>query len=99
MKRSPIKRRTKPRKGQPTMKEKAELRRLVYDRAGGRCELQLGPKCRRGVLPWDGDVFDRAHLCHVRARSIGGTWDPSNLRLGCAMCHLGYIHTEGRKAA
>lgn len=104
MKRTPIKRyipvrkvRSKPRRGEPTREAKAEIRKAVYERAGGCCELKLGPECQKGVLPFDGDVFERAHLVHIRSRGAGGTWEMNNLKLGCPRCHLGYHHTEGRK--
>lgn len=94
MKRTPIHRHTPlrrkrptPRRGEPTDDDKAALRRFVYDRAGGKCELRL-KGCYGGVLPWDGDVFERAHLVHLRARRRFG-WNPeTNLALGCAWCHM-----------
>lgn len=93
---TPVRRkRATPRRGEPTREEKAAIRKAVYERAGGCCELNLGPKCIKGVLPLDGDVFERAHLVHVRSRGAGGTWEMSNLRLGCPQCHLGYHHTTG----
>ncbi len=91
------KRRAKPRRGEPTAQEKSAIRASVYARSGGLCELHLGPKCVRGVLPFEGGVFERAHLVHVRSRGAGGTWEMDNLKLGCPQCHLGYHHTKGMK--
>lgn len=102
MKRSPIKRRTplrqrraRPRRGEPTKDEKAALRRFVYERAGGKCELRL-KGCKGGVLPWDGDVFERCHLVHLRARRRFGT-KTDGCCLGCFSCHIERSHTEGVK--
>lgn len=92
MKRSPLKRygpvrkrRPTARRGEPTASDKATLRRFVYERAGGKCELRL-KGCKGGVLPWDGEVFVRCHLVHLRARRRFG-WGENNLALGCAQCH------------
>lgn len=92
MKRSPIKRhvplrqrRATSRRGEPTASDKATLRRFVYERAEGKCELGL-KGCKGGFLPWDGDVFTRAHLVHLRARRRFG-WGENNLALGCPCCH------------
>ena len=94
----PKKRRSKPRRGQPTKDEKAAIRLAVYERARGRCELRLHKDCTRDrVLPWDGDVFERGHLVHLKSRGAGGGWDMANLMLGCPACHLGSMHSEGKK--
>ena len=94
----PPSRRSKPRRGEPTPKEKAAIRQAVYERAGGLCQLRLHKDCTGlRILPFEGDVFERAHLVHLRARGAGGTWDMDNLTLGCAACHLGSMHTEGKK--
>lgn len=105
MKRSPLKRRTplrkrrsKPRRGAPTAREKAEARRFAYDRARGLCELRL-PDCKGGVLPFDGDVLVRAHLVHLVSRGAGGSWHPRNLALGCHWCHIVQWHGKGIRPA
>lgn len=79
-----------------TPAQKKAIRLEVYDRDGGRCQLRLGPKCNIAVLPFDGELLFRAHLCHIIPKSRGGKFEASNLRIGCAQCHLGYEHTEGR---
>src|SRR5208282_940975 len=49
---TPIKKkRSKPRRGEPTAEEKARVRLAVFERAEGKCELNLGPKCIKGALP------------------------------------------------
>jgi hypothetical protein len=87
------KRRPKPRRGEPTPAEKAEVRRQAYERAQGRCELRLDDRCQ-GAVPWDGEVFVRAHLVHLRARRIHG-WSLSNVCIGCYHCHIELAHTKG----
>jgi hypothetical protein len=87
------KRRSKPRRGEPTAQEIADLRLLVYGRCGGRCELSLSG-CKGGVLPFDGSVFERWHLVHIKARRRFG-WDPSNLCGGCYWCHIVQHHGKG----
>ena len=79
--------------------EKSVVRREVYERDGGRCQLRLGPKCNPNVLPYDGDILFRAHLCHIVSMARGGKFEPANLRIGCCQCHIGYEHTQGRKSA
>ena len=105
MKRSPIKRytpvrkkRSEPRRGEPTPEEKKAVRLAVYERAGGRCELNLGPKCIKGVLPFEGDTpWDHGHFVHIKSKGAGGKFTVENGRWGCYQCHLGYLHTEGKK--
>lgn len=98
LRRTPIrKKRSKPRRGEPTREEKEALRRQVYDRSGGHCELNLMPNCFVGVLPWDGETpWDHGHLVHIKARRVHG-WDLSNLRWGCPCCHLDGMHRLGLK--
>lgn len=89
-----------PRRGQPTKAEKASIRLAVYERAAGLCELNLGPKCIKGVLPFEGSSpLDHGHLVHVKSRGAGGKWTMENSRWGCVECHSGYHHTEGKKIA
>jgi hypothetical protein len=105
MKRTPLKRSTKPirkkrpgtRKGQPTPEEIKVVRLAVYERSRGRCELNLGPKCIKGVLPLDGETpWDHWHLVHIRSKSLGG-WGLDNLKGGCWKCHLIGMHEKGLK--
>ncbi len=56
----------------------AALRRLVVERAGGRCEY-----CR---VPTD-VVFLPHEIDHVVAEKHGGPTDSENLALGCAVCN------------
>ena len=93
----PRKRRSKPRRGQPTKQEKAAIRLEVYTECSGRCQLRLHKQCSgERILPFDGEVFTRAHLVHKKARGTGGTWQKDNLTLSCPACHLGSVHTEGK---
>jgi hypothetical protein len=43
------------------------------------------------------DVFERAHMVHIKSKGSGGAWTMENLRNGCPACHLGSMHTEGKK--
>lgn len=89
--------RSKRRRGQPSKKEKAALRVERRDLAGGCCELKLSVKCIQGVLPLDGDVFERGHLVHLKSKGAGGAWTLENTRWGCFECHLGEMHQKGTK--
>jgi hypothetical protein len=98
----PLKRKTplrpkrkRTRRGQPTPEEKAAIRLAVYERARGRCELNLGPKCIKGVLPFTGDIFERWHLVHIHAKRRFG-WGLDNLCGGCFWCHTD-SHNAGGK--
>ena len=57
-----------------------ELRKLVRNRAGDRCEY-----CG---LRQEDDPFFRFHLEHVIARQHGGPTTPENLALSCHHCNL-----------
>lgn len=93
-----IRRRTKPRRGQPTKAEKSAIWDAVYERAEGKCELRLHKQCSGArVLPRTGELLFKAHLVHLKSRGAGGTWTMENCRLGCAPCHNGSMHTEGKK--
>lgn len=96
IRRTPIKkRRTEPRRGEPTHDEKRILREERYRLAGGRCEIQKHSKCSgRYTLPLTGDIFNRAHLVHLHARRVYG-WDIENLRIGCYWCHAVFMHANG----
>jgi hypothetical protein len=89
--------RSKPRRGQPAKSEKSALRLAVYNRAEGRCELRLTSKCLVGPLPFDGDVFERGHLVHLKSKGSGGAWSMENCRWGYHECHLGEMHQKGTK--
>ena len=96
----PRKRRATPRRGEPTDEEKAIERRRVYDRCGGRCELNLMPDCIKGVLPFEGSTpWDHWHLVHKHSkRRFGWTEAQGNTLLGgCWRCHLIGVHQKGMK--
>jgi 5-methylcytosine-specific restriction endonuclease McrA len=96
----PRKKRLGVRRGQPTKDEKSALRLAVYERDQGRCQLRLHKDCSRDrVLPYDGEVLFRAHLVHIRGRGAGGKWTMENCKIGCAACHSGSVHTEGKRIA
>lgn len=82
-----------------------EVRRLVYARAGGRCEVGATMECqgRRGLF----DPITGRSLHHRRPRRMGGTravdiHDPSNLLAVCGNgtrgCH-GWIESHRRAAS
>lgn len=58
---------------------KADLRRLVWQRAGGRCEYCL--------IHQDDDAIPH-HIDHVIAQKHDGATIESNLALACANCSL-----------
>ena len=94
---TPIRKRTKPRRGQPTPAEKTAIRLEVYERCEGRCELNLLPDCIKGVLPLDGETpWDHWHLVHIHSKRLGG-WGLDNLKGGCWKCHLIGVHERGMK--
>lgn len=91
------KKRSKPRRGEPTREEKDALRREVYERSGGKCELNLLPNCINGILAWEGDSpWNHGHLVHIKSRRVHG-WALSNLKWGCHVCHLEGMHRLGLK--
>jgi hypothetical protein len=74
-----------------------EVRRAVYARAKGRCELNLSAECIPGVLPWDGETaMDHGHMVHIRNKRMWGT-SVENCLWGCWKCHLIEMHSKGRK--
>ncbi len=96
----PRKRRLQPRRGEPTKEEKGAIRKAVYERCGGRCELHLVPDCIGGVLPPEGQTpWDHWHLVHLHSkRRFGWTEESGNKLLGgCWKCHLVGMHTKGLK--
>jgi hypothetical protein len=58
---------------------KATTHRLVWKRAGNRCEY-----CR---LRQDNEPYYRFHVEHIIAKQHGGTDDPGNLALSCHHCN------------
>lgn len=63
-------------------KSLAKLRIKAYVRDGGLCV-----DCGRWV-PLDGDVFERAHMSHVKSRGSGGSDVLSNVKTKCYDCHI-----------
>lgn len=56
-----------------------ELRRLVAERAGHRCE-----SCHSAELVTGGPL----HVDHVRPETLGGAAEAGNLAYACARCNL-----------
>lgn len=83
----PIRRR---RKTQAERNHITEVRRAVFERSGGICELQVSPKCHM-IISWES-----MHLCHKISRARGGEWSLENCRAGCAECHIGWEHNGGK---
>lgn len=54
-----------------------KARRIVSERSGGVCEVQLSGVCQGRAGEWH----------HRRNRSQGGTWEPSNGLHLCSGCH------------
>lgn len=87
-----IRPRRRRRRGEPTARQKRELRLAVYGRAGGCCELRMDAQCLTGPLPFDGeDEYRRGHLVHLGARRRHG-WSMENCVWGCWRCHLIALH-------
>jgi hypothetical protein len=97
--RTPVrKKRPGVRRGQPSPAEKKVLREFIYELSAGRCELGLGC-CDGQPLPWDGSIFERWHLVHVKAKRRFG-WPvegPDRMRGGCYQGHIVEMHEKGRK--
>lgn len=91
----PRKKRQKPRRGEPTKEEKGVLRHFIYELSGGRCELNR-PGCNTGLLPEDGELTERWHLVHRRAKRRFGWPIEGEFRMlgGCFSCHQ-FVHRHG----
>jgi hypothetical protein len=86
-------RRTKPRRGKDTPATKTAVRLAVYERAEGRCELNLVADCIQGVLPFTGVTpWDHGHAVHLKSTGAGGRWTMENIKWGCHPCHLVGMH-------
>lgn len=57
---------------------RADVRREVFDRAGGRCEY---------CLIHERDTFLGCQVDHIVSEKHGGSNDESNLALACACCN------------
>jgi len=83
-----------------------KLRRACFERDGYMCQHGLDTfwqdgkrvvrKCLRPVA-WDSGFPESGHMAHIRARSIGGKDELSNVVTKCADCHLRREHTMGEK--
>jgi 5-methylcytosine-specific restriction endonuclease McrA len=79
---TPVKRvRAKARPGRLKGKAMTELRREVYYKAMGLCELRESKDC----LGWAG--WFTGHMHHIKHRSLGGKDELSNLLWACPPCH------------
>ena len=96
MKHTPIrKRRPGARRGELTAAEKEAVRRMAFERARGRCELDWHLHCCGGKpWPWAGGLRERGHLVHLRNKRMWG-WGENNVCWGCARGHLDLVHTKG----
>jgi 5-methylcytosine-specific restriction endonuclease McrA len=105
MKKTPLQRKTPLRakrrtlrRGQLNPREKLALRSFVYERDKGLCQLRLHKDCTKDrKLPFNGSLFVRAHLVHIKSRGAGGSWEPDNLLIGCPSCHLISVHSQGKR--
>jgi len=91
MKRTAIKRKPKRDKtfkdGRKRLANKSELRRQVYERAEGRCEvIEDGFRCGADA-PWDGWLTVRGHLAHNRHGAYRSD-EPTCCHWSCASHHL-----------
>ena len=75
------------------------LRRRVYERDGGRCQYMWdgdpNKKCNK-LLPFDGDLFTRAHMAHIQGKGAGGSDTEANTRLLCYFHHIIVEHGGGK---
>lgn len=84
-----------PRRGQPSPAVKANLRSIIYELSGGRCELNR-PGCQMGFLPEFGPLGQRWELVHRRSKRVYGWPIEGEFRMvgGCNSCHR-YVHAHG----
>ena len=70
--------------------DKRDLRLLVCNRAGARCEIEWdGKRCNK-FAPWSG--WAHGELVHVVASSHGGSDSLENCLWGCHDCHKRKYH-------
>lgn len=73
--------------------DKTDLRRAVYQRAGGKCEIEWnGRRCNR-YAPWSG--IGHGELVHIVASAHGGSDSLENCQWGCGGrdgCHARRDH-------
>lgn len=90
------------RRGEPSKAEKEATRILVRARANGICEAQVHTQCSgQHILPLDGDLWHRGHLCHGRGKARWGWRESAEqwLTWQCPACHLISEHRQGIKMA
>jgi 5-methylcytosine-specific restriction endonuclease McrA len=88
--------RRKPRPGRLTGAALKELRRQCYERDGGKC-VECGiPLIYEPVHPL---VPNGYHMAHIRARSLQGKDELSNVRSKCSDCHIRVEHSGGKPKA
>ncbi len=66
------------------------VRRAVFERSDGLCEMGISPKCLGGI------TWRTMHTAHIVSRARGGTWEPNNLLAACFECHIGWEHSGGK---
>lgn len=85
--------RRKPREGRLTGVLLQELRLACYERDGGKC-VECGiPLIYQPAHPL---VPNGYHMAHIRARSLGGPDELSNLKSKCSDCHIRVEHGGGK---
>ena len=75
----------------------AALRRRVYERDKGQCQFveEKGGRCLK-ALPFDGDVFTRAHMAHIQGKGAGGSDTEANTMIACYFHHIVVMHCGGK---
>jgi ssDNA-binding Zn-finger/Zn-ribbon topoisomerase 1 len=64
-------------------------RRVVYNRAGGCCEV-CGVPLKFSLNEPGADWYNCAHINEIKPRSLGGSdIDEKNLNCKCPRCHVG----------
>ena len=70
--------------------DKTKLRREIYARAGGRCEiLREGKRCGK-FAPWDG--IGHGELVHIRNKAFKRNDTLEFTEWGCRACHARRDH-------
>ena len=67
-----------------------DLRRKVYRRANGRCEVKRNGKRCGQFAPWDG--FKHGELAHLVGRGRTGSDTEANTVWSCRECHRNELH-------
>lgn len=100
LRKTPIrKRRSEPRPGRKTGKDRDDLRLQCFERDGYKCQHmvvvavdwklgKLYKKCEASV------TWESGHMAHIRNKRMWGD-DISNVITKCARCHIGIEHSYG----